>query len=90
MNHGTSPPDHRSGELSCQLRSTICATRPRRTARRGASILEIGEVLGHKSPQSTRRYSHLSVAHTRTVLGGMVAEAFPIDVPRGGPDAEAA
>ena len=45
-------------------------------AMRGASLLEIGEVLGHKSPQSTRRYSHLSVSHTRKVLGGMVAEAF--------------
>jgi integrase len=28
-------------------------------ARRGASLLEIGSVLGHKSPSMTYRYSHL-------------------------------
>jgi integrase len=46
-------------------------------AMRGASLLEIGEVLGQKSPQMTKRYSHLSVAHTRKVLLGMVSEVLP-------------
>jgi integrase len=40
----------------------------------GATLLEIGEVLGHKSQQTTKRYSHLSVEHLRAltdrVLGG--------------------
>jgi integrase len=42
----------------------------------GASLLEIGEVLGHRSLQTTKRYAHLSTAHkqalTDRVLGGVL------------------
>ena len=42
----------------------------------GASLLEIAEVLGHKSLQTTKRYAHLSTDHKRTltdrVLGGIL------------------
>jgi len=42
----------------------------------GATLLEIGEVLGHRSEQTTKRYSHLSTEHKRAltdrVLGGML------------------
>lgn len=41
----------------------------------GATLLEIGEVLGHKSQQTTLRYAHLSTDHKRKltdrVLGGI-------------------
>jgi integrase len=46
-----------------------------------ASLLEIGDVLGHKSTQMTKRYAHLSVAHTRKVLTGMVDAMFPAAAP---------
>lgn len=45
-------------------------------AMRGHSTLEIGEVLGHKSPQMTKRYSHLSPSHTREILTRMVDDVF--------------
>jgi integrase len=42
----------------------------------GASLLEIAEVLGHKSLQTTKRYAHLSIDHKRAltdrVLGGIL------------------
>jgi integrase len=42
----------------------------------GASLLEIAEVLGHRSVQTTKRYAHLSTAHkqalTDRVLGGLL------------------
>jgi integrase len=38
----------------------------------GASLVEIAEVLGHKTLQMVRRYAHLSEAHTAGVLERMV------------------
>jgi integrase len=46
-------------------------------AMRGASLLEIGHVLGHRSPQMTQRYAHLSTDHTRKVLADMVDLVLP-------------
>jgi integrase len=46
-------------------------------AMRGASLLEIGHVLGHRSPQMTQRYAHLSTEHTRNVLSDMVTSVLP-------------
>ena len=41
----------------------------------GASLLEVAEVLGHRSLQTTKRYAHLSVSHkqkvTDALLGGL-------------------
>ena len=37
-------------------------------AKRGASLLEIGAVLGHKTTQTTKRYSHLAQSHTTTLM----------------------
>jgi integrase len=41
----------------------------------GASLLEVAEVLGHRSVQTTKRYAHLSVAHKKSltdrVLGNL-------------------
>jgi integrase len=54
-------------------------------AMRSASMLEVGEVLGHRSVQSTKRYAHLSTAHTRDVLSAMVTAVFP----RGAEDGDA-
>ena len=44
-------------------------------AMNGASLLEIAEVLGHRSIETTKRYSHLSVEHkqqlTDRILGAL-------------------
>ena len=40
-------------------------------ARNGASLLEIGNVLGHKSANTTKRYAHLSEQHTHALVRGM-------------------
>jgi integrase len=48
-------------------------------AMRGASLLEIGHVLGHCSPQMTQRYAHLSTEHMRTVLTDMVNAVLPFN-----------
>jgi len=37
-------------------------------AKRGASLLEIGAVLGHKTTQTTKRYSHLAPSHTHNLV----------------------
>ena len=37
-------------------------------AMNGASLLEIGEILGHKTPTMTKRYAHLTKKHTASVL----------------------
>lgn len=37
-------------------------------ARDGRTLLEIAEVLGHRSLQSTKRYAHLSIHHKQQVL----------------------
>lgn len=43
----------------------------------GASLVEVAELLGHKDLQTTRRYSHLSQKHTRSVVERM-AEKFGV------------
>ena len=40
-------------------------------AMNGASLLEIAEILGHKTLQMVKRYSHLSESHTASVLEKM-------------------
>jgi integrase len=40
-------------------------------AMNGASLAEIAEVLGHKTLQMVKRYSHLSEAHTAGVVSRM-------------------
>ncbi len=42
----------------------------------GASLAEIGEILGHKSFEMTKRYAHLSESHTRGVVERMNAAIF--------------
>jgi site-specific recombinase XerD len=42
----------------------------------GASLAEIAEVLGHKTLQMTKRYTHLSEAHTRGVVERMNRAVF--------------
>ncbi len=37
-------------------------------AAHGASLLEIGKVLGHKTPSTTARYSHLTADHSHTLV----------------------
>jgi len=37
----------------------------------GASLREIGEVLGHRSVEATRRYSHLTEQHSHTLVRGL-------------------
>jgi len=45
-------------------------------AMNGASLAEIAEVLGHKTLQMVKRYSHLSEAHTTSVVESMNAKMF--------------
>ena len=45
-------------------------------AMNGASQLEIAEVLGHKTLQMVKRYSHLSEDHTRDVVEKMNSKIF--------------
>jgi len=45
-------------------------------AMNGASQLEIAEVLGHKTLQMVKRYSHLSEDHTRDVVEKMNDKIF--------------
>lgn len=40
-------------------------------AKSGASLLEIGAALGHRSANTTKRYSHLTEKHTHDLLRGM-------------------
>jgi len=40
-------------------------------AKGGASLLEIGTVLGHKSANTTKRYAHLTEKHTHDLVRGM-------------------
>jgi len=44
-------------------------------ARNGATLIEVGDLLGHRQLQTTRRYSHLAVTHkaalVNRVLGGL-------------------
>ena len=45
-------------------------------AMNGASLLEIAEVLGHKTMQMVKRYSHLAESHTATVVENMNRKIF--------------
>ncbi|MBK0399068.1 site-specific integrase [Limibaculum sp. M0105] len=45
----------------------------------GASLPEIGAVLGHKTPQMTKRYAHFSDAHTRRVVERTMGRLFEND-----------
>jgi integrase len=45
-------------------------------AMNGATLAEIAEVLGHKTLQMVKRYSHLSEAHTAGVVARMNARVF--------------
>ena len=45
-------------------------------AMNGASLLEIAEILGHKSLEMVRRYAHLSQAHTTAVVARMNQTIF--------------
>ena len=42
----------------------------------GASLLEIAEVLGHKTLQMVKRYSHLAEGHTAGVVERMNEKIF--------------
>jgi integrase len=46
-------------------------------AMQGASLVEIAEVLGHRTLQMTKRYTHLTEAHTRHIVERMTAAMFP-------------
>ncbi len=45
-------------------------------AMNGASLLEIAEVLGHKTLQMVKRYSHLAESHTANVVADMNKKIF--------------
>lgn len=45
-------------------------------AMNGASLSEIAEVLGHKTLQMVKRYTHLSEAHTTSVVASMNSKIF--------------
>jgi integrase len=46
-------------------------------AMNGASLVEIAEILGHKTLQMVKRYAHLAEAHTAQVVARMNAAIFP-------------
>lgn len=46
-------------------------------AMNGATVMELSEVLGHKSPSMVKRYAHLSETHTRQVVRRMNDKLFP-------------
>jgi integrase len=43
-------------------------------AQAGASLLEIGEILGHKSQQTTARYAHLAKGHGQELVARVLGE----------------
>ena len=45
-------------------------------AMNGASLAEIAEILGHKTLQMVKRYSHLSEAHTSKIVSRMNESIF--------------
>ena len=47
-------------------------------AMNGASLAEIAEILGHKTLQMVKRYSHLSDAHTSKVVASMNEKIFGV------------
>lgn len=42
----------------------------------GASLIDIAQILGHKTLEMTKRYSHLSDAHTKKVVASMNSKIF--------------
>lgn len=44
----------------------------------GASLLEIAEILGHKTLAMVKRYSHLTKKHTAEILERMNEKQFAI------------
>ncbi len=42
----------------------------------GASLIDIAQILGHKTLEMTKRYSHLSDAHTKKVVASMNNKIF--------------
>ncbi len=48
-------------------------------AMNGASLLDIAEVLGHKTLAMTKRYSHLTPKHTASILERMCSKQFGED-----------
>jgi integrase len=46
-------------------------------AMQGVPLLSIGQLLGHKSYEVTRRYAHLSTNHLRGMLAGLNDMMFP-------------
>lgn len=46
-------------------------------AMNGGSLLDIAEILGHKSLVMARRYSHLTQKHTATILNNVTAKILP-------------
>lgn len=45
-------------------------------AMNGASLTEIAEILGHKTPSMAKRYAHLSESHTAKVVASMSEKIF--------------
>jgi integrase len=45
----------------------------------GATLTEIAEILGHKTLQMVKRYSHISIPHTRKVIERMNSQFIEID-----------
>ncbi|MCC5794004.1 MAG: site-specific integrase [Chromatiales bacterium] len=43
-------------------------------AQNGASLLEIGMVLGHRSPETTKRYAHLTKTHAKDLVARVLGE----------------
>jgi integrase len=42
----------------------------------GASLPEVGDLLGHKTAQMTRRYAHFAQGHTRRIVAAMNDQIF--------------
>ena len=47
-------------------------------AMNGATTMEIAAVLGHKTLQMVKRYSHLTNSHTAKVVSGMNDKIFGV------------
>ena len=50
------------------------ATNP--LAMNGVSLIEIAEILGHKTLQTVKRHGHLSQCHTKELVGKTSSEIF--------------
>lgn len=52
-------------------------------AMNGATLVEISEILGHKTMQMVKRYSHLTTKHTAAILERMNEQQFKTDIKAG-------